>query len=221
MEEAHGRSAEFVVTQAAACRAARNPIAIEQRATAKGASTMPRFLKQLVAVLVVGLALNAYGQQDVHATLIAKSARKPAPVFHLVAADGKTVQVSDYRGQIVLLNFWATTCGGCILEIPSFIELQRTYQKSGFTAVGVSAEIPYDGLKTADQAWAKVRPFMATHKINYPVVMGTEAVVEAYGFDEYPASFLIDKSGRIAASYVGVVNKNDVEANIKALLAER
>ena len=98
--------------------------------------------------------------------------------------------------------------------------MQQTYGKSGFTAVGVAADIPYDGLKTADEAWAKVRPFMAAHKINYPIVMGTEPVIEAYGFDAYPSTYLIDRSGRIAASYVGVVSQKDVEANIKALLAE-
>ena len=159
--------------------------------------------------------------QTAHAVLIRKTDRKTAPAFHFVSDTGKNVQPSDFRGKIVLLNFWATKCGGCVLEIPSFIELQRTYEKSGFTAVGISEDISYSGLKTADEAWRLVRPFMTSHKLNYPVLMGDDHAVEAYGFESYPATYLIDRSGKIAATYVGVVDKNDVEANIKALLAER
>ncbi len=164
---------------------------------------------------------SAHGQQNVHARLVAKADRKPAPSFGLVSATGKNVHVSEYRGKVVLLNFWATKCGGCILEIPSFVELQQAYEKSGFTVVGISADIPYDDLKSADEAWKQVRPFMARHKLNYPILMGNAAVVKAYGFDEYPATFLVDRSGKIAATYIGVVDKKDVEANVKALLAER
>jgi peroxiredoxin len=164
---------------------------------------------------------NAYGQKNVHAILVAKADRKPAPTFHLESAMGKIIQVSDYRGKVVLLNFWATKCGGCILEIPSFVELQQTYKKSGFTAVGISADIPYEGLKNADEAWQYVRPFMTSHKLNYPILMGNDSVVDAYGFRSYPATYLIDRSGKIAATYVGVVDKSDVETNIKMLLAER
>jgi len=160
-------------------------------------------------------------QKDVHAVLIAPSGRKAAPTFHLVSDKGKTVQISDFREHVVLLNFWATSCGGCILEIPSFIELQHSYQSGGFTAVGISTDIAYEGLKSADEAWRRVRPFMSSNGMNYPILMGNDAVVNAYGFKSYPATYLIDKSGRIAATYVGIVAKDDVEANVKKLLAER
>jgi peroxiredoxin len=179
-------------------------------------------LRALVLATAVAWMLPslAYAQHDVHAPLVAVGSRKPAPVFHLPSAEGKTVQPSDFRGKVVLVNFWATSCGGCVLEIPSFIDLESTYGRDGFTALGISADIPYDGLKSEDEAWAKVRPFVVQHKLNYPIVMGNSAVVDAYGFASYPATYLIDKSGRIAASYVGVVSKEDVEANIKKLLAE-
>ena len=181
-------------------------------------------LKTLTAIYVIVFtaltSLNAYGQKDVHAILVAKPDRKPAPAFHLVDANGKTVQISDYRGKVVLLNFWATSCGGCILEIPSFIELQRDYGKSGFTAVGISADIPYEGLKSTDEAWRLVRPFISSHGLNYPILMGDNSVIGDYGFRSYPATYLIDKSGKIAATYVGIVDKNDVETNIKTLLAQ-
>lgn len=175
----------------------------------------------IASTLGVLAPVAAYGQHDVHAMLVAKADRKPAPTFHLAALNGKVVQISDYRGKVALVNFWATACGGCILEIPSFVELHQKYEKSGFTAVGISADIPYEGLKNADEAWARVRPFVASHKLNYPILMGNNAVIDAFGFPSYPATYLIDRSGKIAATYVGVVDKNDVEANIKTLLAER
>ena len=163
---------------------------------------------------------SAYGQRNVHAVLIAAANRKAAPVFHLSDSNGKKVQISDFRGKVVLVNFWATECGGCVLEIPSFIELHHAYGDKGFTALGISADIPYEGLKNEHEAWAKVRPFVSSNHVNYPIVMGNEAVIKSYGFASYPATYLIDKSGRIAATYVGIVSKDDVEANIKRLLAE-
>lgn len=162
-----------------------------------------------------------FGQQNVHAALIASTARKPAPTFHLVGETGKTMQVSDYQGKVVLLNFWATDCGGCRLEIPSFIELEQAYKDKGFTAIGVAMDISYEQLKSADEAWARVRPFIVDHKLNYPILMGDDSILNTYQVKAYPATFLIDKSGRIAATYVGVVNKDNVEANIKTLLSER
>ena len=130
------------------------------------------------------------------------------------------VQLSDFRGKVLLVNFWATSCGGCVLEIPSFIDIEKKYGNHGFSALGISADIPYEGLKSADEAWAKVRPFVAQHNVNYPIVMGDDTIIDAFGFPSYPATYLVDKSGRIAATYVGVVSKEDVEGNISKLLAE-
>lgn len=163
-----------------------------------------------------------YGQQDIHASLIPPASRKSAPAFELVNQDGKKMRVSDYRGKVVLLNFWATDCGGCVLEIPSFIEIEKAYKDKGFTAVGVSMDISYEDLKDANEAWGRVRPFMAKIGINYPIVMGDAAISKAYKLSAYPATYLIDRSGKIAVAYVGVViNKENVETNIKKLLSER
>jgi peroxiredoxin len=139
-----------------------------------------------------------------------------------VAQNGKKMQVSDLRGRVVLLNFWATDCGGCVLEIPSFIELENAYRGMGFTAVGVSMDISYEGLKDANEAWGRVRPFVVKHGINYPIVMGDDAVSKAYALNAFPATYLIDKSGKVAAAYVGVViNKDNIAMNLKKLLSER
>jgi peroxiredoxin len=164
---------------------------------------------------------HAIAQHDVHAALIAPAARKPAPAFHLIDASGKAKQISDYRGKVVLLNFWATDCGGCKLEIPWFIELQQAYKDKGFTAVGVSADISYEDLKNAEEAWSRVKPFIVDHHLNYPILMGDDPVLKSYPIEAFPATYLLDKSGRVAATYVGVVSKDDVESNIKKLLSEQ
>jgi peroxiredoxin len=163
-----------------------------------------------------------FGQNDVHATVTPSANRKPAPAFQLMTEDGRKTQISDYRGKVVLLNFWATDCGGCVLEIPSFIEIEKAYKDKGFTAVGVSMDISYEDLKNANEAWARVRPFVAKHGVNYPIAMGDDAISKAYALNAFPATYLIDKSGNIAVAYVGmVIDKGNVETNIRSLLAER
>lgn len=157
-----------------------------------------------------------------HAELISPANRKPAPAFQLVTDSGGKVRMSDYRGKVVLLNFWATECGGCVLEIPSFIEIEKAYKDKGFTAIGISMDILYESLKDANEAWGRVRPFMAKRGINYTIAMGDDAISKAYALNAFPATYLIDKSGRIAVAYVGVVvNKDNVATNIKSLLSEK
>lgn len=162
------------------------------------------------------------GQQDVHAALLPSDSRKLAPDFQLVTADGTSVRLSDFKGKVVLLNFWATACGGCVLEIPSFIDIKKTQTAPAFTAVGVSMDIRYEGLKDADEAWSRVRPFMRKYGINYTIAMGDDGVAKDYALSALPATYLIDKSGRIAVAYVGVVvNKDNVANNIRSLLSEQ
>ncbi len=175
----------------------------------------------VLAFVGVSVSPALYAQQDKHASLLPPASRKSAPAFDLMTQDGKKTRLSDHRGKVVLLNFWATECGGCVLEIPSFIELEKAYKGRGFNAVGVSMDISYEGLKDANEAWGRVRPFIAKKGINYPIAMGDDAISKAYLINAYPATYLIDKSGRIAVSYVGVVvDKDNVEANIKGLLSE-
>jgi peroxiredoxin len=164
---------------------------------------------------------SAWGQQNVHATIVPEANRTAAPAFGLADASGKNTKLTDYGGKVVLLNFWATECGGCKLEIPSFIELESAHKSDSFTVVGVSMDASYETLKSADEAWSKVKPFVVEHKLNYPVLMGDSALLSSYGLKALPATYLIDKQGRIAASYFGVVDKSDVEANINKLLAEQ
>ena len=171
-------------------------------------------------LMLLCIAPAMFGQMDVHASLIAAANRKAAPSFQLISETGKATRLSDYRGKVVLLNFWATECGGCVLEIPSIKGVQGGYRNKGFTVVGVSMDIPYDNLKDATQAWGKVKPFIAKSKINYPILMGSEAQFTEFGLTQLPDTLLIDKTGRIAAVYVGIISKGNVEANINKLLSE-
>jgi thiol-disulfide isomerase/thioredoxin len=149
----------------------------------------------------------------IKATLEPVPQRKPAPEFALTDSFGLTANLAQYRGKVVLLDFWATWCGGCKHEIPWFEAFNKTYADKGLAVVGVSLD---------DQGWTVLKPFLAQHPISYRIVLGNEAMSKRYGIDGMPDTFLIDQQGRIAAAYKsGVVDKDDLEANIKALLAKR
>lgn len=174
-----------------------------------------------VVFALVFATASAHGQQDVHATIVPEASRQAAPAFQLADSSGANKQVTDYRGKVLLLNFWATDCGGCKLEIPWLIELESAHKGDSFTVVGVSLDTAYEGSKSAGEAWSKVKPFAVEHKLNYPVLMGDAMLITSYKLAALPATFLIDKHGRIAATYGGVIDKSDVDSNINRLLAEQ
>ncbi len=177
--------------------------------------------------LTVALALiatigsgNAGGQTNVQAALEPINARRAAPDFALEDANGALMRLSDHRGKVVLLDFWASTCEGCIEEIPLFIEIAREYEARGLVVVGVSEDIPYASLSGPAEAWERVKPFVKDHQIHYPVLMGDSVVTADYRITALPLTYLIDTRGRIAASYHGVVERANLEANLLTLLAE-
>ena len=138
--------------------------------------------------------------------------RKPAPNFSLKDADGNAVNLADYRGKVVLVNFWATWCGPCEAEIPWFVEFEKKYKDQGFAVLGVSMD---------DDGWKSVRPYIASHKINYRIVIGSEVVSQQFGeIDSLPTSFVLDREGRIASNHVGLVDKRDYQNEIVKLLED-
>jgi peroxiredoxin len=179
-----------------------------------------RFTVAGAVILLGAVIVGAVSQQSIRAPIESADKRKPAPAFHLLNASGKAVSLSDFRGKIVLLDFWATDCGGCKLEIPWYTEFDQAYRDKGLAVVGVSVDILYEDLKSAEEGWGKVKPFVQQHKIKYPILMADDAVTKAYSIEALPATYLIDKQGRIAAPYVGLVDKNNMEENIKTLLME-
>jgi cytochrome c biogenesis protein CcmG/thiol:disulfide interchange protein DsbE len=138
--------------------------------------------------------------------------RAPAPDFVLPDASGRPVRLSDFRGKVVLLDFWATWCHGCQIEIPWFVEFQQTYRDRGLVALGVSFD---------DNGWSAVRPWMQAKKVNYRIMVGNDKVAARFGGAEaLPETMLIDRSGRIAAKHVGLGVKEEFRAEIEALLRE-
>ena len=136
--------------------------------------------------------------------------RKAAPEFALKDADGKTVRLSDYKGKVVLLDFWATWCGPCKIEIPWLKEFQRKFRDRGFEIIGVSMD---------DEGWQVVKPFVAEIGINYRVVIGDDATAQLYGgVEALPTTFVIDREGKIAAVHVGLTGKGEIEHGILQVL---
>lgn len=118
------------------------------------------------------------------------------PPFSLKDADGQTVHASDYKGKVVLLDFWATWCGPCKIEIPWFIDFQREFKDQGLAVVGVSMD---------EDGWKVIKPYVQNMKMNYRVLLGDDAVSTAYGgLDSLPTTLLIDRQGKIAGVHVGV-----------------
>jgi cytochrome c biogenesis protein CcmG/thiol:disulfide interchange protein DsbE len=163
-----------------------------------------------IAVILASCAVAA-DQPGVRAELQLADLRKPAPEFALQDVSGKLVRLNEYRGKVVLLDFWATWCHGCKQEIPWFVEFDRKYRSSGLVVVGISM----DG-----DGWKVVTPFLKTAGVPYQIVLGDEATAKKYGIEGMPDTFLIDREGRIAAAYNGMVDSDDLGRNIQNLLGQ-
>jgi cytochrome c biogenesis protein CcmG/thiol:disulfide interchange protein DsbE len=167
-------------------------------------------LSAAVAVAAVWLAGCRAPNAGAAKKVKSEAERKPAPDFALKDVNGATVRLSDYRGKVVLLNFWATWCGPCKIEIPWFIEFEQKHKDRGFAVLGISM----------DDGWEVVRPFLARMNVNYRTVLGDEMVAELYGgVASLPTSFLIDREGRIVSAHLGLVNKSVYEDEIEQLLS--
>ena len=135
-----------------------------------------------------------------------------APAFTLTDLSGQKLSLSDYKGKVVLLDFWATWCGPCRIEIPGFVELQNRYRDQGFTIIGISSDDGPD----------PVRQFYTEYKMNYPVAMEDKSVGQLYGgILGLPTAFLIGRDGRIYAKHVGATDLTVFEDEIKQLLAAK
>ena len=136
---------------------------------------------------------------------------KQAPDFALQDLQGKQVKLSDFRGKAVLLNFWATFCGPCKVEMPWLVELQKQYGPQGFEIVGVALD---------DSGKETIEKFAKQMGVNYTILQGQDAVGDAYGAVGLPATYYIDRSGKIVDSALGLVTRSEIENNIKKSLAE-
>jgi cytochrome c biogenesis protein CcmG/thiol:disulfide interchange protein DsbE len=175
-----------------------------------------QYFFRLVAILLAAFGASTFVWTYVHHEPPVKASvkdgkdRKKAPDFELKDANGKVVRLSDYRGKVVLLDFWATWCGPCNIEVPWFTEFQRKYKDRGFEVLGVSMD---------DDGWKAVSPFVAEKKINYRIVLGNDQTGDQYGgVEALPTTFVIDRDGRIASVHVGLSGKKEFEDAIQKLL---
>jgi peroxiredoxin len=160
---------------------------------------------------LLGAALTTVGCSSFAAkeTPIAAKERKVAADFTLTDANGVRVKLSDYKGKVVLLNFWATWCGPCNIEVPWFIDFEKRYEPHGLVVLGISM----------DDDWDAVKPYLEAKKVNYPVALGNDHVAELYGgVGSLPTTFLIDRRGTIASMHVGLVSRATYQQEITYLL---
>lgn len=163
-------------------------------------------MKKKIAFLVLGLILISALAYNVTAQNIGSA----APGFTLKDINGRNVSLSDFKGKVIILDFWATWCPPCREEIPDFIALQNEYGKKGLQILGISVD--REGLKA-------VKPFYENMKMNYPVLLTDGKIEAAYGgIRGIPTTFIIDKNGKIVKKYVGFQPKSVFEKDIKGLL---
>jgi peroxiredoxin len=141
--------------------------------------------------------------------VIPAGSRMAAPDLTLIDINGKRLALSDYRGKVVLLDFWAVDCGGCKTEIPWYVDFDREYRSRGLALLGIDM---YG--ETAEY----IRPFMIKSHMNYRVAVGNDAIRERFHAGELPMTLLIDRKGRIAVSHIGIVDKAKFEQDIQQLL---
>ena len=131
--------------------------------------------------------------------------------FTLKDPAGANVKLSDYKGKVVLLNFWATWCGPCKVEIPEFVEAYNKYRDRGFVILGV--------LSQDDPPQQELQAFMSEFRMNYPVMREHAHLEESFGtLWALPTSFVIDRKGQVCSKHMGAFSKEDLEREINGLL---
>ena len=135
-----------------------------------------------------------------------------APDFELESLDGKNVKLSEFRGKAVLLNFWATYCGPCKIEMPWFVEMQKEFGPQGFQIVGVAMD---------DASAEDIAKFAKEMGVNYPILLGKESVGQSYGgVGVLPTTFFVDRDGKITAREFGLQSRSVFVDNIKKALSQ-
>jgi thiol-disulfide isomerase/thioredoxin len=166
----------------------------------------------LAGMIFVGLH-GAHKTAGNNAGMLGNVRGKDAPDFELKdVSTGKSVKLSDYKGKAVLLNFWATWCPPCKVEIPWFVDLQKQYGPDGLAVLSIAED---------DSSQQEISKFAQGMGINYPVLLGSDTVSAAYGgVDGLPTTFYIGRDGKIIDRVEGLRSHHEIESNIKAALAQ-
>lgn len=135
-----------------------------------------------------------------------------APDFALESLNGHTVRLSDFRGKAVLINFWATWCQPCKVEMPWFEQLQRQYGGQGLQVLGIAKN---------DSSKEDIAAFASKLGVSYPILIGADSVDRAYGGVQFwPSTFFIGRDGKIVDHTYGVKSVNEIEEDIKLALGQ-
>ena len=142
----------------------------------------------LLLIMVIVFTLNFCTTSNEDSSL--------APDFALEDVNGNKVSLSDFKGKVIILDFWATWCRPCRIEIPFFVKLYEKYKDEGLVIIGISLD---------KEGKDVLIPFIKKYGINYPIVLGNTKVERAYGgIRGIPTTFIIDKQGRIRNKHIGV-----------------
>jgi thiol-disulfide isomerase/thioredoxin len=170
----------------------------------------PRLLSVFGAVGLLVLGSVLFAQESTAVATDSAATARPAPAWKLQDLAGREVSSGQFKGKVVVVDFWATWCGPCIEEIPGYIALQKKYGPDGLVIVGVSLD---------RRGPAHVKEFAQARGMNYILVMGDEAVVEAFGnFQAIPTTFLISREGRILNQKTGAAPAAEYEKLVQAAL---
>jgi thiol-disulfide isomerase/thioredoxin len=217
-QEKHALPDESAVPAAVTCNSCGAAFPVEEIYAGKyDADPPPPTRKRnplaLVVVAVVVAAMLYFGFHAARRSgpsPVASTKSGPAPDFTLESLDGKHMRLSDLRGKAVLLNFWATWCGPCKIEMPWFVDFQNQYGAQGLQIVGVAMD---------DSSKEDIAKFTKEMGVNYPVLLGKEAVGDEYGgVPALPESFLIGRDGKIVDKIIGLRGKAEIEDSIKKAL---
>ncbi len=139
----------------------------------------------------------------------AQSSGAVASDFTLQDLSGRNVKLSDYKGKVVLLDFWATWCPPCRASVPAIEKIHKAYKGKGLVVLAVSLD---------EGGWDSVKSFITEYGITYTVLKGTEDVAANYMVRSIPMLLILDKEGRISKRYLGFGNEEDLENDIKSIL---
>ncbi len=176
-----------------------------------GQGTIPELIKPANRVPAVEINANFLNLPAPTPTPIKKKEKKRNKVQKALLP---TLTLAVLKGKVVVLDFWATWCGPCRMEIPSLVRMQNQYGPKGLEVVGLSVEA------NDNKPRSYFDEFIGTNQINYPIGLATMDTMQNYGISPIPTTFFIDKSGRVALSFVGVHPEEDFAYAIERLLAE-
>jgi thiol-disulfide isomerase/thioredoxin len=171
-------------------------------------------IKKIAVLSFLMLSVVGCGSQNGRSSLISKNDRVAATEIDANFLNSPNLNLAQLKGKVVLLDFWATWCGPCRMELPSFVKLYPQYHPKGLEMIGLSVEAP------SSQPAGYFADFLKKFSINYPVGFASQNTQKAYGIESIPATFFIDKTGKVAMAFVGTHSEEDITGVIEKLLAE-